>query len=121
MLTDKPDICWNVVKSIFKACICLDSGFKKNRKSSAYSRHGFIIVKGSCHVPFCTNFSNHLGMKTIASMNSNGDKGSPCIAPLLSLIFLLKYPFIIICEQPVRIHLEIQFNHFSGNPVLSSP
>jgi len=52
-----------------------------------------------------------------ARTKSKGDRGSPCLTPLLHLNYLPGVPFRRIKEKPDVKIMEIHSNHFSGKPI----
>ena len=55
-----------------------------------------------------------------ASLERNGERRSPCLKPLVGLIYPSIWPFIFIEWVTVDIHSMTKLVHFSGNPRANS-
>lgn len=72
---------------------------------------------GSLIAPVAISFCRYLSRKSMATMNSAGERGSPYRTPLFNVIFFPNNPFISTCEVPCRTELPIHAIHTSGNPI----
>lgn len=86
--------------------------------SSAYREHLKLAAFGNTRfrIPLCAAASMILWSGSIARMNGNGDKGSPCLSPCTCLILWVGSPLIKILEVAVPRSIAIQSLHLCWSP-----